>query len=127
METLDISINNCLGTAAIEENDEDEGLFIEEPMVYEDLSDPNISNAEPIEEEALIPYVEYFESTDAYDQYILASVMIPKYDGFSRSLFTRQKQNLDRNIIGSCLSNPFLDTFIYESSILGWIYQQIRA
>ena len=94
-------------------------------MIYEDLSGPDPLNAEPIEEEALIPDVEYFESTDAYDQYILASVMIPKGRGFARALVTRRKRNLDRKIIVSCHYNPLLDTRIYERSISGWIDQQI--
>ena len=84
MEALDPSIKSCWGKAYIEENDEYEGLFIEEPIIYEDIADTNTANAEPIEEKALIPDVEYFESTDAYDQYILSLVMLPKYDGFSR-------------------------------------------
>ena len=44
METLDISIKNRLGTAAIDENDDDDGVVIEEPTIYEDLSDPDPSN-----------------------------------------------------------------------------------
>ena len=68
MEALDCSINNCLGTAAIEGNDEYEGVFIEEPMIHEYLADPDTQNTEPIKEEALIPDLEYFESMDAYDQ-----------------------------------------------------------
>ena len=70
MVALDLSTNNCLVTASIEENDEDEGVFIDEPMIYEDLSDHDPANAEPIEEEALMPDVKDFEFMDSYDQYI---------------------------------------------------------
>ena len=50
----------------------------------------------------------------AYDQYISASVIPPKYYGFSRELVTRQKRDSDENIIASRYSNPLLDTCIYE-------------
>ena len=114
MEALDLSIKSRLGTASIEENKEYEGVFIEDPIIYEDISDPDLVNAEPIEEDALMPDVEDFESTDSCYQYISASVMLPKYGGFSRALFMRRKQDSDRNIIGYHHSNPFLDTCIYE-------------
>ena len=114
MESLDLSINNRLGTAAIKENDEYEGVFIEDPMIYEVLADPDPANAEPIEEEALMPDIEDFESTDSYDQYILASAILPKDDGFAKALVTRQKRDLDGNIMGSHHSNPLLDTHFYE-------------
>ena len=57
MEALDISIENCLGTSEIEQNDEDKGVVIEEQIIYEDLADPGPENTEPIYEEALIPDV----------------------------------------------------------------------
>ena len=44
--------------------------------------------------------VEDFKFMDTYDQYILASVMIPKDDGFTRELFIIMKQDSDGNIIG---------------------------
>ena len=94
-------------------------------MIYQYLADPDPTNSEPIEEEALMTDVENFESTDAYDQCILVSVILPKDYGFSMVLVTRRKRNLDRNIIGSRHSNPLLDTRIYKNSILGWINQRI--
>ena len=114
MEALNHSIKSLLVTAEIEDNEEYEGFFIEELIVYEDLADPGPANVEPIEEEMLILDVEYFESTDAYDQYILALVMLTKYDGFDRALVTRRKQDSNGNIIGSCHSNLFLDNLVYE-------------
>ena len=114
MEALDISIKNRLGTAAIDENDDDDGVCIEEPTIYEDLADPDPANTEPIEEEALMPDVEEFESTDAYDQYISALVLLPKDDGYARALVMCRKRDSDRNIIGSRHSNPLLDTRVYE-------------
>ena len=83
-------------------------------MIYEDLSDPDPENVEPIEEGALISDVEYFESTDAYDQCISSLVMLPKYEGFSRALVTRRKQDSYRNIMVSRHYNPLLDTSIYN-------------
>ena len=68
MEALDPSIKSCWGKAYIEENDEYEGLFIEETMIYEYLADPDPTNTEPIGKEALMTDVEALESTDAYDQ-----------------------------------------------------------
>ena len=62
-------------------------------MIYEDLNDLYPENTEPIEEEALILDVEYFESTDAYDQYILSSAMPLKDDGFARALVTSWKRD----------------------------------
>ena len=47
-----------------------------------------------------MPDVEAFESINAYDQYISALVMPPKDYGFARALVTRQKWDLDRNIMG---------------------------
>ena len=44
----------------MKKNYEDEGVFIEEPMIYEDISDLYSENAESIEEEALITDVEDF-------------------------------------------------------------------
>ena len=70
MEALYLSITNCLGIEAIEENDEDKGVFIEEMMIYKDLADPDPANTKPIEEEALMPDIEDFESMDAYYQCI---------------------------------------------------------
>ena len=93
MEALDLSIKNCLGTASIKENDEDEGVFIEETVMYEELNDYDAENTEPIEEEALIPDGEDFESTNAFDQYILSSVMPLKDDSFARTLVTSWKQD----------------------------------
>ena len=58
--------------------------------------------------------VEDFYSTYDYDKYILASSMLPKDDGFARALVMRRKRYLDKNIIGSRHSNPFLDTCVYE-------------
>ena len=49
MEALYLSITNCLGIEAIEENDEDKGVFIEEMMIYKDLADPDPANAELID------------------------------------------------------------------------------
>ena len=40
-----------------------------------------------------MPDVEDFEYTDAYDQYIFASVMLTKYYGFARELVTRRKRD----------------------------------
>ena len=40
-------------------------------MLYEYLSDTDPENAEPIQEEALMLDVEYFESTDDYYQLII--------------------------------------------------------
>ena len=59
-----------------------------------------------------MPDVEDFESTGYYGHYISASLMIPKDDGFARALVTRQKRDLDRNIIGSRLYSPLVDTRI---------------
>ena len=59
MESLDLSIKNCLRTESTKKNDEDEEVFIEETMIYEDLNYPDPENTEPIEEEELIPDVEY--------------------------------------------------------------------
>ena len=112
MESLDLYIKNCLGKAAIKENDKYEEVFIEETMIYEDLADTDLANAEPIQEEALIPDVENVESTDAYDQYILVSVMLQKNDGFYRALVMVRKRDFDGNIMGSCHSNPLLDTCV---------------
>ena len=109
MEALDISINNCLRILATEENDEHEGVFIEEPMIYEDLANHDPENEEPIEKEALMPDVEYFESTDAYDQYISALAMLPKDDGFARELIMSCKQDSYGNIMVSRHSNPLID------------------
>ena len=81
-------------------------------MIYEYLADTDLSNAEPIQEESLIPDVENFESTDAYDQYILVSVMLQKNDGFYRALVMVRKRDFDGNIMGSCHSNPLLDTCV---------------
>ena len=112
MEALNVSANICLGKAAIDENDEDEGVFIEDPMIYEDPSDPDPASAEPIEEEAIMPDVEDFEYADACYQYILASVILPKDYGFSRSLVTSWKRDLDGNNMESRHSNPLLDTCV---------------
>ena len=51
MESLYPSINNSLVTEEIKENNKYEGVFIEEPIIYEDLAYPDLANAEPIEEE----------------------------------------------------------------------------
>ena len=83
-------------------------------MIYEDLDNLDSVNTEPIEEEALMTDVEDFESTGAYDQYILETVMLPKDDGFSWALFMKQKRDSDANIIGYCHSNPFLDNIVYK-------------
>ena len=83
-------------------------------MIYEDLDNLDSVNTEPIEEEALMTDVEDFESTGAYDQYILETVMLPKDDGFSRALFMKQKRDSDANIIVYCHSNPVLDNIVYK-------------
>ena len=88
-------------------------------MIYEDIADPDPENAEPIKEEALMPDVKYFESMDAYDQYISVSVMLSKDDGFDRALVTRRKQDLDGNIIGSRHSNPLLGNCVYVFQFQG--------
>ena len=41
MEAIDPFIKSSSGTAANEENKEDEGVFIEELMIHEDLADPD--------------------------------------------------------------------------------------
>ena len=94
----------------MKENEEYEGVFIEELIIYEYLADTDPENAEPIEEKELMKDVEDLKYTDAYDQYISVLVKLQKYDGFSRSLLTRRKQDLDRNIILSHHYNPLLNT-----------------
>ena len=81
-------------------------------MIYEDLADPDPAKPEPIEEEALMPYVEDFESMDTYDKYILALVMLQKYYDFPRALVTSRKRDSGRNTTGSHNYNPLLDTCI---------------
>ena len=51
---------------------------------------------------------------DAYDQYILAPVILPTDDDFSRALVMRRKRNFYGNIILSRHSNRFLETHIYR-------------
>ena len=45
MKELDLFIKNRSSTAAIKGNYEDEGVFIDEPMIYEDLADHDPTNA----------------------------------------------------------------------------------
>ena len=54
-------------------------------MIYEDLVDPDLTSTETIEEKSLMMDVEDVESADAYDHYILASVMLPKDGIFARA------------------------------------------
>ena len=61
-----------------------------------------------------MPDVEDLESTDTYDQYIVASVMLVKDDDIARALLTSRRRDSDGNIMRSCRSNPFLDTHVYE-------------
>ena len=58
--------------------------------------------------------IKNFESSDAYDKYILVLVMLPKDDGIDRANLKSQKCNPDGNILGSRRSNPFLDNRVYE-------------
>ena len=51
MESLYPSINNSLVTEDFKENNKYEGVFIKEPIIYEDLAYPDMANAKPIEEE----------------------------------------------------------------------------
>ena len=44
MEALNLPIKSRLGTATIEKNDENEGVFIVEPMIDEDLAYPDPEN-----------------------------------------------------------------------------------
>ena len=85
-----------------------------EPTIYEDIVDLDPDNDEPIEEESLMADIEDFKSPDAYDQYISASVMLPKYDGFVRAKLKGWKRDPDDNLLGARHSNPFLDTHVYE-------------
>ena len=85
-----------------------------EPTIYEDIVDLDPDNDEPIEEESLMADIEDFKSPDAYDQYISASVMLPKYDGFVRAKLKGWKRDPDDNLLGARHSIPFLDTLFYE-------------
>ena len=77
MSVLEKLIENHRGTAAHKQeeaydSDVPAGAFIEELKIYKDIAYPDPDNVEPIEEEALMTDIKGFESSGAYDQYILA-------------------------------------------------------
>ena len=96
-------------------------------MIYEDLANHDPENAEPIEEEALMPDVEDFEYTDVFDQYILASVMLLKDYGFARALVKKRNRDSDGNIMVSYHYNPLLDTCVYEVQFQNVLISEYEA
>ena len=63
--------------------------------------------------------IDDFESSYAYDQYILASLMLPKDYGFNRAKVDIRKHNSDGIILGSRHSNSFLDDRFYNTGFKG--------
>jgi len=52
--------------------------------------------------------------TEAYDQYIMAKVMIPRGDTFEKAIVTSHKCDADGALIRKANANPLLDTHVYE-------------
>ena len=75
-----------------------------------DIVDPDFDS---VEEDHLQPEAEEYDA-EAYDQYILAQVLVPKGDDFISGQVIKRKCDANGNPIGRSNTNPLLDTRVYE-------------
>ena len=69
---------------------------------------------------SLISDIKEFESSDNYDDYILALLKSPKEDEFASAKVKSGKCDSDGNILGALYYNCFLDTRVYKVAFSGW-------
>jgi len=73
----------------------------------------NDEKHQPVKPEAEMPEADCWDS-DAFDQYLLAELIIPRGDGFESGKVVARKRDSNGNPVGRSDQNPLLDTCIYE-------------
>ena len=81
--------------------------------VPEYLFDEEELEVEPVEPELLAPEADDYTS-EAYDNYLTAEVVLPHGGESARAKVTARKRDADGNPIGRRNANPLLDTRLYE-------------
>jgi hypothetical protein len=90
-----------------------ETLEVDSRIMFDEYDDEAYGPTEPVEPEAEKPEVAEF-TTEAYDKFISAEVMLPQGDILVPAHVVGRKRDQDGNPIGQENANPLLDSRVYE-------------
>ena len=112
LETLDAAINTKIGDSR-----SDNDCFNDLPDIPEiplDIFDGDEQTTDPIEEEAKMPEADDHYTSELFDQYLTARVLLDRGGEGQLGTVKRRKRDHNGNPVGVSNRNPLLDTREYE-------------